>query len=51
MIGIGIGILIACVLYRYYRGIAAVGEKAFGAGYIEGYDDAALGRDSRFKGR
>lgn len=49
MTGVGLGILIGCVLYKYLSGIMDIQEEAFGAGYIEGYDDAVQGKDSQFK--
>jgi len=48
MIGVGLGILIGYILYKYLSGIADVEEEAFGAGYIEGYGDAIQGKDSQF---
>lgn len=37
--GLGLGILIGTILYKYLSGTADVEEEAFEAGYGEGYDE------------
>lgn len=41
--GLGLGILIGTILYKYLSGIASIEEEAFGAGYDEGCNDARGG--------